>query len=361
MAEFIKGRTLSRRFFNEIAKPVLDEHFPTLQYSAGLLGYGSDVLGFDDATSTDHMWGPRFYLFLNESDISKRDTIMEVFSRTLPHTFLGYSVHFSAPDPNDGGVRHAQFISEGPVSPLIFIHTPEEYLTDYLGTASLHHLSAADWLSFSEHRLLALSCAEFYKDDLHMAESLSLLQSYPKEVRMYLIASNWSLLAEEQAFVKRCSVVGDEMGSILVCGRIAERLMRLCFLYCSQYAPYSKWFGTAFERLPVDASIKNTIHAALTASDISARETHIALAQKLVADLHNSLSLTEFVEAEVQSYFGRDIQVIYADNFAAAAEKELAGTELEGLPLIGTLSEVANFTVFSDDPQYRTKIKKLYM
>ena len=146
MAEFIKGRILSRRFFNEIAKPVLDEYFPTLQYSAGLLGYGSDVLGFDDATSTDHMWGPRFYLFLNESDISKRDTIMEVFSHTLPYTFLGYSVHFSAPDPNDCGVRHAEFISEGPVSPLIFIHTPEEYLTDYLGTAFLHDLSAADWL-----------------------------------------------------------------------------------------------------------------------------------------------------------------------------------------------------------------------
>lgn len=360
MPEFIKGRELCRRFFTEIAKPILDTHFPELSYTSGLLGYGSDVLGYDDETSTNHMWGSRFYLFLSEADISLRDPIMQIFSQTLPYTFMGYSVHFSLPDPNDNGVRHAEFISEGPVSPLIFLYTPEEFLNEYLGAEHPNTLSAADWLSFSEHRLLALSLAEFYKDDLHMAEMLAPLCTYPDDVRTYLIASNWSLLAEEQAFVKRCAAVGDEMGSILVCARIAERLMRLCFLYCGQYAPYSKWFGTAFSRLPIDNSIKNAIHDALTAPNIAARESSIVLAQKLVADLHNSLSLTAFVEAEIQPYFGRDIQVIYADNIASAAEEKLNGTPLEGIPLIGTLSEVANFTVFADDPQYRAKIKLLY-
>ena len=45
MAEFIKGLELSESFFLEIAKPILDVHFPDLKYSAGLIGYGSDVLG----------------------------------------------------------------------------------------------------------------------------------------------------------------------------------------------------------------------------------------------------------------------------------------------------------------------------
>ena len=60
------------RLFNEYAKPIIDEYFPNLQYSAGLIGYGSDVLGYDDEVSRDHMWGPRFYMFLSDNDIDKK-------------------------------------------------------------------------------------------------------------------------------------------------------------------------------------------------------------------------------------------------------------------------------------------------
>ncbi|MBQ2667974.1 MAG: DUF4037 domain-containing protein [Clostridia bacterium] len=360
MPEFIKGRDLCRDFYHEVAKPILDDVFPTLRYSAGLLGYGSDVLGFDDETSTDHMWGPRFYLFLSDADYALKERILDVFSRTLPHKYKGYSVHFSLPDPNDNGVQHAEDTEEGPVNSLIFIYTPEGYLQEYMGTFDLDHLTVSDWLSFSEHRLLALSRAEFYRDDLHCGDLLAKLRSYPETVWTYLVASNWSLLAEEQAFVKRTAAVGDELGSILICGRIAERLMRLCFLYCRQYAPYSKWFGTAFNHLPVSDAIKRAIHGALTASNITEREMQLVQAQKLVADLHDTLGITAPVHAEIQSYFGRDIRVIFADRIAEVVAEKLTGTALDGLPLIGALSQVANFTALSDDPVYRDKIRRLY-
>ncbi len=360
MPEFIKGRDLCRDFYFEIAEPILKAHFPSLKYTAGLIGYGSDTLGFDDATSTDHMWGPRFYLFVENENRTIKEKIFEVFSHTLPYTYKGYSVHFSEPDPNDNGVQHAEIITEGPVNPLIFFYTPENYLREYLGASDFSDLSPADWLSFSEHRLLALTKAEFYKDDLYFAKKLEVLREYPRDVWLYLAASNWSLLAEEQAFVKRCSDVGDELGSVLACSRIAERLMRLCFLYCHQYAPYSKWFGTAFNRLPVSDEIRSAVYGALTAHDITERENNIVLAQKLIADLHDSLGITEPVNAEIQTYFGRDIKVIFADNIAGLIEEKLLGTKLEGLPLIGSLSEVANFTVLSDDPAHRARVKALY-
>ena len=35
----------------------------------------------------------------------------------------------------------------------------------------------------------------------------------------------------------------------IVTARMAEKLMRLCFLIERRYAPYSKWFGAAFSRL----------------------------------------------------------------------------------------------------------------
>lgn len=54
MSEFIKGTDLCEGFFNEYAKPIIEKHFPNLKHSAGLIGYGSDVLGYDDAVSNDH-------------------------------------------------------------------------------------------------------------------------------------------------------------------------------------------------------------------------------------------------------------------------------------------------------------------
>lgn len=360
MPKFVKGLALCRQFFLQAAKPLLEQYFPNLPYTAGLLGYGSDVLGYDDEVSTDHMWGPRFYLFLREQDLPQRPRILEMFSRRLPYTFLGYSVNFSAPDLNDNGVRHPEPISCGLVSPLIFIYTTEQYLDSYLGVHDLAHLGHLDWLSFSEHRLLALTSAALFKDDLALGEKLSPLRYYPEEVRLYLIASNWSLVAEEQAFVRRCADVGDEAGSALACARIAERLMRLAFLYCRRYAPYSKWFGTAFQNLPVDPAIHSAVLAALTAPGAELRERNLLHAQQLLAQLHNTLRLTEPVSTQIASYYGRDIKVIFADQIAQQVQRKLAGTPLERLPLIGALSQVANFTVLSDAPEYRESIQRLY-
>lgn len=220
MAEFIKGRALSEGFFFDAAKPLLDAHFPDLVYSAGLLGFGSDVLGYDDSTSTDHMWGPRFYLFLRGDDLKRRDEILRALSESLPRTYKGYSVHFSAPEPGGVGIRHMQPADAGPVSPLIFISSFDDYLDQYLGTHDLEHLTAADWLAFSEHRLLALNAGKLFVDGLQIQKRLEPVRFYPKDIWLYLIASNWSLIAEEQAFVKRCAVVGDALGLKLVCTRI---------------------------------------------------------------------------------------------------------------------------------------------
>ena len=358
MGNFVKGLELCEQFFLDIAKPVLERSFPDLEYSAGLIGYGSDVLGFDDEVSTDHMWGPRFYLFLSESGIVLKDRILGAFSENFPYAYKGYSVNFSKAD--EGGVRCPEFIAEGKVSPLVHIHTIPEYLDDYLGTHRLESLSASDWVSFSEHRLLALTSGKLFVVRLNLADSLNRIRYYPEDVRLYLIASNWSLIAEEQAFVRRCHDVGDGIGSALACGRIADRLMRIAFLYCGRYAPYSKWFGKGFGLLPIDEAIKAAILRAVTAADILDREDNIVFAQKAMADLHNRLGISSPVDVRVENYHNRAIKVIFADRIAEATAKRLAGTPLQDYPSIGTLSQVANFVTVTEPVRYRERIKRLY-
>jgi hypothetical protein len=64
--DFIPGLKLSEAFYREAAQPILEAYFPQIPHSAGLFGSGSDVLGYDDITSTDHNRGPRFLMFLSE-------------------------------------------------------------------------------------------------------------------------------------------------------------------------------------------------------------------------------------------------------------------------------------------------------
>lgn len=360
MAEFIKGIDLCRSFFFEVAKPIFDKHYPELKYTAGLIGYGSDVLGYDDAVSSDHMWGPRFYMFLNEKDIHLRDAITDTLGWNLPYVYKGYSVHFSEPDMNDNGVRHAQFITEGKVKPIIFIHTFAEFLENSLGSSDIENWEELDWLKFSEHRLLSISHGHLFRDDLNIQKRLDQMMFYPEAVRRYLIASDWDIIASEQAFIKRTADVGDEAGSIIICARIAERLMRLCFLYQKKYAPYSKWFGTAFSKLDISQEIKDAINKALHAATIEQREEQIVKAQALVAQLHNESGITEPVEYRIETYFSRNIKVIYADKFSEAVGETLKGTVFEDMPLIGSFSSMGNLSEFSDNKEYFGIIKGIY-
>jgi hypothetical protein len=94
---FIPGLELNRIFYEEIVRPILVARFPDLAYSAALMGYGSDVLGYDTALSADHEWGPRLLLFLpDDASTGLAESIDDVLRHELPPTFLGYSTNFSA-------------------------------------------------------------------------------------------------------------------------------------------------------------------------------------------------------------------------------------------------------------------------
>ncbi|MBR6790858.1 MAG: DUF4037 domain-containing protein [Oscillospiraceae bacterium] len=356
--EFIHGRELCRRFFEDIVGPLLTLHFPNLTYTAGLLGYGSDVLGYDDPTSTDHMWGPRFYLFLEREDLSLAPAIEKMLSENLPTVFCGYSVNFSEPDPGDNGVRHAEFVDHGPVHPLCWIETFEDFFEQYLGFPLDGEPDFADWLSFSEHRLLALSRADLYRDDLNIAAKLAPYARYPEDVRIWLMASQWSLISEEQAFPGRCAMTGDNLGSRLAISRMVSRLMRIAFLCAGEYAPYSKWFGTAFSRLPLPIGLAESLSDAMTARKFPDREQALIRAQLLTAELQNQ---TVFgAELTVERYFGRSMLVVHPEKMADGLAEKLGGSPLAKLPLCGGLSELENLSVLWDDPQLRPAAAAFY-
>ena len=171
MPEFISGITLSEAFYSEAAKPILETCFPRSPYSAGILGWSSEVLGYDDLTSTDHNWGPRFQLFLSREDYDVySDPISDALSKQLPLEFRGYPTNFNV--SIQGDQLAMKRVVSGPVSHKIDILTVEGYLERYLGLKAEGEISDADWLSFSEHKLLAVTRGKVFHDGLLSLEPM---------------------------------------------------------------------------------------------------------------------------------------------------------------------------------------------
>src|SRR6516162_8128930 len=122
MPQFIPRVQLNRLFYREVVAPVLASAFPRLRYSAALIGYGSDVLGYDSERSTDHEWGPRLVVFLAEDDCKALGgSIEEVLSIRLATEFCGYPTNFTQPDENR--VRSMACGEAGRVRHHVYLHS----------------------------------------------------------------------------------------------------------------------------------------------------------------------------------------------------------------------------------------------
>ena len=228
--EFIPGLRLCELFYEEAVQPILETAFPTLTHSAALIGSGSDVLGYDTVRSTDHEWGPRLLLFVDEqayADVA--EPIYTELSQRLPRLFHGYSTHFGEPDAE--GIRLQEMRESGPVAHKVEVHTTHQFCLDRLGVDPRDGLLLQDWLMLPQQKLLEFTAGCVYHDGLgELGEMRAQLAYYPHDVWLYLLAAQWQRILQQEPFVGRAGEVGDEIGSQLVTGTLVRDLMRLCFL-----------------------------------------------------------------------------------------------------------------------------------
>jgi len=364
LPDFIPGLQLSEAFYREAVAPILDAAFPGLVYAAALIGSGSDVLGYDTARSTDHGWGPRCWLFLPDAAYETHQSAIDAALREhVPQTFRGYPTRFSR------GAKGA-VLPDAPVQHYVLIASLPRFFVRHLGFDPARETTAADWLACPQQALIELTRGAVFHDGFGaLTAARQRLAYYPDDVGRALLAAQWQRISQEEAFVGRCGEVGDELGSAVVAARLVREIMRLCFLMERQYAPYSKWLGTAFSHLACGPALAPILRDVLHATTWQDRQQPLGLAYETVAQMHNALGITAPLDPHTGHFHGRPFKdaegrpfiVIHAERFAAAVRQTIADTMLrEVAAFTGGVDQWVDSTDVTTHPDRIAHLRSLY-
>ena len=339
--KFVPAQELSGAFYTDVVRPLLGGR----PHAAALIGWGSDVLGYDTERSTDHGWGPRLLVFVDSDDeIAAVDRFV---TAGLPEEFRGWPVRFG---------WDAVLVSDH-----VTVTTLGRWLTGELGVDATAGWSFLDWLLTPQQRLLGIVAGAVYADDTGALTALrQALSWYPDQIARWLLACQWHRLAQEEALVARTAEVGDGTGSAVTAARLVRDIMRLGLMLRKRYAPYQKWLGTAFGRAGPDDDLPAQLDVVTRAVRISDRENALAAAYTALAGRHNRTGLTAPVDPAVRGYYQRPARVLMADRFTQACLATVTEPALLTLPLIGGIDQVVDSGDVLQSPASCRRLAPLY-
>ncbi|TCC08312.1 DUF4037 domain-containing protein [Kribbella soli] len=339
MIEFRQAADVADGFHAEVIAPLVGD----VDYAAGLLGWGSDVLGYDTARSTDHGWGPRLVVLVDADEVER---VRKAVDDGLPDEYDGYPVRFGW-DSHEP--RHH-----------VTVTTVGDWLRELLGFDASKGIAVEDWLVTPQQQLLGVVAGRVYADDGRLARVRDALAWYPDQIWRWTLACQWSRIAQEEAFVQRTHEVGDKLGSRVVAARLVRDLMRLALLQARTYAPYSKWLGTAFARLGHPDGLDVALAAAVAAESYADREQALVTAYELVARRHNALGITDELDPAPRPYYDRPAQVLQAGRFTEACLATVTDEAVSRHGLIGSIDQFADNTDVLSNPVAFRKLISVY-
>ena len=234
----MNGLELSRSFFEEYGRPMLEESFPELMplLAVGLVGSGSERFGFDDEISRDHDFEPGFCMFLPTEDRLDRrsEFLLERAYSKLPKEYEGIKrLRMSPVGGNRNGVmRTADF---------------------YSGKTGFPDggLSTEAWLTIPDEALAeAVNGEVFYDGYGEFTAIRNRIKNMPEDIRLKRIAGNLLLMGQSGQYnYSRCLKHGEHEAAQLACGEFVNSALKVFFLLSGSYKPYYKWSFRALRQL----------------------------------------------------------------------------------------------------------------
>lgn len=261
----MKGLELSRKFYEEYGRPMLENEFSDCVHflAIGLVGSGSDCYGYDDEISLDHDFEPGFCIFTPDNSILDEKTFfrLERAYAKLPQEFMGYKRSLVKPV---GGSRNGVFRAS-------------RFYIQKIGSPD-GNLSVEQWLSLPDFALLEATNGEIFCDNLgEFTKIRNKIKEYPRDIFLKKLAGNLLLMAQSGQYNYPRILKRGETGSAqLSLFEFTNAALKCFFLLNKAYLPYYKWQFKALRNLPNGNSFADSLEF-LISTDNSPENAEIKL------------------------------------------------------------------------------------
>ena len=283
----MKGLEISKAFYYDYGKPMLEERFPELvpYLAAGLIGSGSECYGYDDEVSRDHDFEPGFCIFLPGEEVVDRKAAfaLERAYAGLPREFMGLRRALVSPV---GGARHG-------------VIRTADFLMDKTGTND-GVLSLYEWLTLPDYSLSEVVNGEIFEDRYGGITAVrDRLRHRPQDVRLKKLAGHLLLMAQAGQYnYLRCLRHGETGAAQLAVTEFVKSAMAAAFLLNDAYQPYYKWSFRALrelDKLPFMAELLE--YLLTTDNEKDTRDEKIDVMEGIAADVIGELQAQGLTQA----------------------------------------------------------------
>lgn len=252
----MKGLELAETYYKEYGEPMLKNQFPEVlsRVAVGLVGSGSECLGYDDEISKDHDFEPGFTIFIPGEAFmdSKTAFRLERAYAKLPRSFQGYERPFVNPV---GGNRHG-------------VVRIDEFLEAKLGNAQ-GELTPMEWLKIPEYSILEVTNGKLFYDGSGTLTSIREgLKSMPEDVRKKKLAGHLLTMAQAGQYnYYRLTKRGEQGAAQLAVFEFVKSALHVIYGLNGRLIPYYKWAFRGMRDLEILSGLEQPLTFLISSSN----------------------------------------------------------------------------------------------
>ena len=274
----LSGMEIARLYYESYGRSMLEEKYSDYadRIAVGLVGEGSECLGFDDETSWDHDFGPGFCMWLTRDDYEKIGAALQADYDALPKELPGIPA------------RKTMETGSGRVG----VFCMDDFFRKYVGVPDVPERGQQSfWLKVSREALRTVTNGEVFADPLgEFTARRRRFSRYPEAVRLQKLALRLGEMAQTGQYNYPRMVKRDDKGASFMClAGFVEAAVDAAYLLNDIYPPFYKWKFKGMEEFRCLGTLGVLIEELLETQDRP--DEAAALIEKICGDFVQELRL----------------------------------------------------------------------